>query len=65
MNGSDGDDTFLAQDDEADATISGGAGFDTAYIDTGVDPTPITVEHVIGDTRRRRRPPRAARMTPP
>ena len=49
MNGSDGDDTFHAQDDEADATISGGAGFDTAYIDTGVDPTPITVEHVIGD----------------
>ena len=26
MNGSDGDDTFYAQDDEADATISGGAG---------------------------------------
>ena len=49
MNGSEGDDTFLAQDDEPDATISGGAGFDTAYIDTGVDPAPITVEHVIGD----------------
>ena len=49
MNGSDGDDTFHAEDDEADATISGGAGFDTAYIDTGVDPKPITVEHVIGD----------------
>jgi Ca2+-binding RTX toxin-like protein len=49
MNGNDGDDTFLAQDDEADAHISGGAGFDTAYIDTGLDPTPITVENVIGD----------------
>lgn len=49
MNGNDGDDTFLAQDDEADTTISGGAGFDTAYIDTGLDPVPITVETVIGD----------------
>ena len=26
MNGSEGDDTFYAQDDEADATISGGSG---------------------------------------
>jgi Ca2+-binding RTX toxin-like protein len=49
MNGNDGDDTFHAQDDEADALISGGAGADTAYVDTGLDPTPITVETVIGD----------------
>ena len=49
MNGSEGDDTFYAQDDEADATISGGSGTDTAYIDAGVDPAPITVEHVFGD----------------
>ena len=49
MNGNDGDDTFLAQDDEADVQISGGAGSDTAYIDTGLDPDPITVENVIGD----------------
>ena len=49
MNGNDGDDTFLAQDDEADAQISGGANVDTAYIDTGLDPDPITVENVIGD----------------
>jgi Ca2+-binding RTX toxin-like protein len=49
FNGNDGDDTFLAQDDEADAFISGGAGADTAYIDTGVDPDPISVENVIGD----------------
>ena len=49
MNGNDGDDTFLAQDDEADPHISGGSGFDTAYIDTGLDPDPITVENVIGD----------------
>ena len=49
MNGNDGDDTFFAQDDEADAQISGGANVDTAYVDTGLDPTPITVENVIGD----------------
>jgi Ca2+-binding RTX toxin-like protein len=49
MNGNDGDDVFLAQDDEADATISGGGGADTAFIDTGLDPDPITVETVIGD----------------
>lgn len=49
MNGNDGDDTFHAQDDTADASISGGAGADTAYIDTGVDPDPVTVETVIGD----------------
>jgi Ca2+-binding RTX toxin-like protein len=49
FNGSGGDDTFFAQDDEADAFISGGSGFDTAYVDTGIDPTPITVENVIGD----------------
>jgi Ca2+-binding RTX toxin-like protein len=47
--GSDGADTFNAQDDEADASFSGGAGADTAYIDTGLDPTPIAVENVIGD----------------
>jgi Ca2+-binding RTX toxin-like protein len=49
FNGSGGDDTFHAQDDEADAFISGGAGFDTAHVDTGIDPTPVTVENVIGD----------------
>jgi Ca2+-binding RTX toxin-like protein len=49
MNGNDGDDTFLAQDDESDNQISGGADNDTAYIDTGLDPDPITVETVIGD----------------
>jgi Ca2+-binding RTX toxin-like protein len=49
MNGNDGDDVFHAQDDEADNQISGGADSDTAYIDTGLDPAPITVETVIGD----------------
>ena len=49
FNGSAGDDTFLAQDDEADTALSGGAGNDTAYIDTGIDPTPVAVENVFGD----------------
>ncbi|HEU4450254.1 MAG TPA: hypothetical protein VFR63_09795 [Gaiellaceae bacterium] len=49
FNGNDGDDTFLAQDDEADALLSGGAGTDTAYVDTGVDPAPVAVENVVGD----------------
>ena len=49
FNGNDGNDTFRAQDDEADASISGGPGTDTAHIDTGLDPTPIAVENVIGD----------------
>ncbi len=49
FNGSDGNDTFFAQDDEADIQISGGGGTDTAHIDTGLDPTPIAVENVIGD----------------
>jgi Ca2+-binding RTX toxin-like protein len=49
FNGNDGSDTFHAQDDEADASLSGGPGADTAHIDTGLDPTPIAVETVIGD----------------
>ena len=49
FSGSDGNDTFHAQDDEADALLSGGPGTDTAHIDTGLDPTPIAVENVIGD----------------
>jgi Ca2+-binding RTX toxin-like protein len=49
FNGNDGNDTINAQDDEADASISGGSGADTAYVDTGVDPTPVTVETVFGD----------------
>jgi Ca2+-binding RTX toxin-like protein len=49
FNGNDGNDTFFAQDDEADALLSGGAGTDTAYVDTGIDPAPVAVESVIGD----------------
>ena len=48
--GSSGDDVFYAQDDEADTQLSGGPGTDTAYVDTGLDAKPVTVENVIGDT---------------
>jgi Ca2+-binding RTX toxin-like protein len=44
MIGSSGDDLFRADDDEADAPISGGAGADTAYYDAGLDPNPVAVE---------------------
>jgi Ca2+-binding RTX toxin-like protein len=47
--GSAGNDTFYAQDDEADTSLSGGAGSDTAYVDTGLDPATVAVENVIGD----------------
>jgi Ca2+-binding RTX toxin-like protein len=47
--GSGGDDVFYAQDDEPDTQFSGGPGTDTAYVDTGLDATPIAVENVIGD----------------
>jgi Ca2+-binding RTX toxin-like protein len=45
--GSDGDDTMRADDDFADAAISGGAGVDTAYYDLGIDPNPGAVENKI------------------
>jgi Ca2+-binding RTX toxin-like protein len=47
--GSSGDDLFLAQDDEADTSFSGGAGTDTLYYDDGVDPAPVAVEVLHGD----------------
>ena len=47
--GSGGNDVFNAQDDEADTQFSGGAGTDTAYVDTGLDAKPVAVENVIGD----------------
>jgi Ca2+-binding RTX toxin-like protein len=49
FSGSSGNDTFYGADDEADTSFSGGAGTDTAYIDTGLDPTPAAVENVVGD----------------
>ena len=45
--GSDGNDMIRADDDEADATISGGAGIDTAYYDAGLDANPGAVENKI------------------
>jgi len=45
--GSDGNDTFHAGDDEADTSLSGGPGVDTAYYDVGVDPNPLAVENKI------------------
>jgi Ca2+-binding RTX toxin-like protein len=43
--GSDGDDMLRADDGEADTTISGGAGVDTAYYDGALDPLPAAVEN--------------------
>ena len=44
--GSDGDDSIFAHDDEADFSINGGPGFDTARVDV-LDPTPVATEIVI------------------
>ena len=46
--GSGGDDIFYAQDGEADSSMNGGAGNDTAYYDSGLDAAPIAVETLIG-----------------
>ena len=46
FNGSGGDDTIEAEDLEADTSINGGQGFDTAFLDT-VDPTPVATELAI------------------
>jgi Ca2+-binding RTX toxin-like protein len=45
--GSDGDDLIHAEDGEAETTISGGAGTDTAYYDAAFDPLPAAVENKI------------------
>jgi Ca2+-binding RTX toxin-like protein len=42
--GSAGDDVLRANDGEADVSINGGAGVDTAYHDATGDPTPLAVE---------------------
>jgi Ca2+-binding RTX toxin-like protein len=44
--GSGGDDTIYAEDDEADPSINGGPGFDTAHVDV-LDPVPLATEIVI------------------
>jgi Ca2+-binding RTX toxin-like protein len=40
----DGTDVIHANDDEADTSISGGSGTDTAYWDAGLDPSTVGVE---------------------
>lgn len=45
---SSGDDIMYGQDGEADASFNGGPGNDTAYVDTGLDPSPVATENVIG-----------------
>lgn len=42
-----GNDTMRADDDEADTTINGGPGTDTAYYDAGLDPAPLATENKI------------------
>ena len=39
-----GNDTMHADDDEADPSINGGPGTDTAYYDLGIDPSPSATE---------------------
>ena len=43
FNGSGGDDTIAAEDGEADTSINGGPGFDTAFLDL-IDPATLAVE---------------------
>lgn len=44
---SDGDDLIRADDGEADGSMNGGPGTDTAHYDAGLDPTPVAVENHI------------------
>lgn len=44
FSASGGNDVMYADDDEADASINGGSGSDTAYYDQGVDPLPTATE---------------------
>ena len=44
--GSSGDDTMFAHDEEADASLNGGPGFDVAHVDV-LDPVPVATEIVI------------------
>jgi Ca2+-binding RTX toxin-like protein len=47
ISASDGNDTIHADDAEADTSINGGPGTDTAYLDSGLDPTAVAVENKI------------------
>lgn len=46
FTGSSGDDTIFADDGEADSSINGGPGIDTAHVDV-LDPQPVATETVI------------------
>ena len=46
FTGSGGDDTIAAEDSEADTSINGGPGFDTAFLDV-IDPATLAVEAII------------------
>ena len=47
LSGGNGNDTLRANDGQADTSISGGAGTDTAYYDGTLDPGPSAVENKI------------------
>jgi Ca2+-binding RTX toxin-like protein len=44
LSGGNNDDTLRAKDGEADTSINGGSGTDTAFYDAGIDPGPSAVE---------------------
>jgi Ca2+-binding RTX toxin-like protein len=44
LSGGNHDDTLRAKDGEADTSINGGSGTDTAFYDAGIDPGPSAVE---------------------
>ena len=45
LSGSSENDTIRADDQEADSSINGGPGTDSAYYDNGLDPTPLATEN--------------------
>ena len=47
ISGSDGDDIFHANDGEADTSINGGSGVDTATYDGALDTSIVAVENRI------------------
>jgi Ca2+-binding RTX toxin-like protein len=47
LSGGNGNDTLRANDGQADTSINGGAGTDTAYYDGALDPGPSAVENKI------------------
>ncbi len=47
LTGGNNDDTLRANDGQADTSINGGAGIDTAFYDAALDPNPSAVENKI------------------